>query len=132
MPGHHRGGAPPQVQPKNLRVLRGSAVRFKDLTRLQTRLHRRDDVALRREVAGLLGDDFVVHLDHERPGRSDLEIDLDAKLLLDRSRRTDGSGFVPSGVAVLDLDHASKIAVRMPARQRGIGRLFSASHGRRE
>ena len=80
--------------------------------------HGGDDCILAGKVAAFLRYDLAVDLDDERSRRADLQVRLDAQLLLQRSRRTGGPGLVPSGVAVFDLDHAAKIAVPAPARQR--------------
>jgi hypothetical protein len=86
---------------------------------LQSGADRGDDLLLRREVALLLGHHLAVQLDDERAWRSHLQLGLEAKLLLQRSRRTGSSGFVASGVAVLDGDHERRIPVERRARHQG-------------
>jgi len=54
-------------------------------------------------------DRLAVDEHDEGSGRAHFQLRLQAELLTQHSRRTGGSGFVPSGVAVLDLDHPSRI-----------------------
>jgi hypothetical protein len=72
------------------------------------RADRSDDLALSREATErLLGDGLALHLHQELPAGTGLQLGVEAKLRLQRGRRTDGPGLVASGVAIQDGDHGA-------------------------